>query len=344
MRQFALACAALMCALCPAPARADDPPTATPDPNALTNSVTYWDAGIALKYPAAWQKPLFINGQLLLSADPLAVLNGAIEQPVVALRLIEPTVELDLPKGSDFVEIAVGASLTVGSSLIVRESGAVTFAGLDAGFAEVESPEYKLYGQTFIALLPDGRYVAFSGISPSDQWANFAIVFYEIRKSARLVSARDVSAPQLSDQLVTFEAGALQFKLPQGWQAEQIADGITAYRAPESLLYHDGGLANGALLIVVALDNLPREGTFRQKALRALDLPDSAPLSEEQLAGRPALRYEEFSPISQQHIASLVVERADGRYVLIRWSTPLAFYTAYQPLYKALLESIRLAN
>lgn len=344
MRRFALLCAVLLCAFSLAPAHADDPPTATPDPNALTNSVTYWDVGIALQYPAAWQAPLFTNGQLILSADPLAVLNGVIEQPVVALRLIEPSVELDLPKGSDFVEIAVRVSLTVGDSLIVRESGAVTLAGLDAGFAEVENPERKLYGQTFVTLLPDGRYVTFSGISPSEQWANFSLVFFEIRKSARLVSARDVSAPPLSDQIVTFEAGALRFKLPQGWRAEQIAQNITAYHAPESLLYYEGGLANGALLIMVALDNLPREGTFRQKALRILDLPDSAPLSEEQLAGRPALRYEEFSPISQQHIASLVVERADGRYVLIRWSAPLAFYTAYQPLYKALLASVHLAD
>ncbi|MDW8298415.1 MAG: hypothetical protein RML95_03670 [Anaerolineae bacterium] len=344
MRRFALLCALLLCLLPLAPSRADDPPTATPSPNALTNSVTYWDVGIALSYPAAWQTPLFTNGQLLLAAEPRAVLEGKIEQPVVALRLIEPTAEFDLPKGSDFVEIAINVNLTAGDSLIVRESGKVTLAGLDAGFAEVENPERKLYGQTFVALLPDGRYIALSGISPSDQWANFVMVFFEMRRSARLVSARDVTAPPLSDESVIFEAGKLQLKLPQGWRAEPLtADGrLMAYRAPESLPYAEGGLANGAQLVLAALENLaPADGTFRQKALRLMDLPDTAPLREERIDGRPTLHYEEFAPISQQHIASLLIERGNGRYVLIRWSSPLMFYTAYQPLFRGLVQSLR---
>lgn len=345
MRRFALLCALALCLLHLAPARADDPPTATPDPNALSNSVTYWDVGIALSYPAAWRMPLFTNGQMLLSADPFAVLEGKIEQPVVALRLIEPTVEFELPKGSDLVEIAVNVNLTVGDSLIVRESGLATFAGLDAGFVEVENPERKLYGQTFVALLPDGRYIAFSGIAPSDQWANFAQIFFELRRSVGLRSARDVSAPPLSAERLTFAAGGLEFSPPQGWRAEPIANGLTAYRAPESQPYIEGGLANGAQLVLGALNNLPpADGDFRQKALRLLDLPDSAPLSEERIDGRLTLRYEEFSPISQQHIASLIVDRGDGRYVLIRWSSPLMFYTAHQPLFAALVQSIRFLN
>ncbi|PJF36248.1 MAG: hypothetical protein CUN49_06395 [Candidatus Thermofonsia Clade 1 bacterium] len=339
MRRFVLLCAALLCALGFTPSRADDAPTATPDPNALSNSVIYWDVGLALNYPAAWQAPLFTNGQLLLGADPLAALNGTVEQPVVALRLIEPSAEFDLPKGSDLAEIALHVNLTVGNSLIVHKSGKTSLADLDAGFVEVENPERRLLGQTIVALLPDGRYVALSGVSPNEQWANFVVTFFEMRKTARLLSARDVTAPPLGTQTATF--AGLAFRLPQGWRAERIAEHIAAYHAPESALYFEGGLANGALLIVVRLDNLPEAGTFRQKALRILDLSDSAPLSQEQLSGRPALRYEEFSPISQQHIASLVIERAVGRYLLIRWSTPLAFYTAYQPLYRAILDSMR---
>lgn len=344
MRRFALLCALILCALPLAPVAADDPPTATPDPNALTNTITYWDAGIALSYPAAWQVPLFTIGQLLLCADPLPVMEGKIEQPIVALRLIEPTVEFGMPKGSDFTEIAIGVNLMVGSTLRVRESGNATFAGLDAGFIEFESPELQLYGQTFVTLLPDGRYLAFSGVSPIDQWANFAAVFFEIRLSARLVSARDVTAPPLSDESITFEAGRLQFRMPQGWRAEMVAGGgqIMSYRAPQSLLYAEGGLANGAQLVLARLDRFaPEDATLRQKALRAFDLSDSAPLSEEQIGGRPAMRYEEFSPITQQHIASLLVDRGNGRYILIRWSSPLMFYTAYQPLFKALIASMR---
>ncbi len=341
MRHLALLCAVALCLLPLASSRADDPPTATPNPNALINSITYWDVGIALNYPAGWQAPLFTGDQMVLSTDPLLILQGKVEQPVVALRLIEPTLEFELPKGSDLVEIALHVNLTVGDSLIVRESGLVTLAGLDAGFVEVENPERRLYGQTFAALLPDGRYVAFSGIAPSDQWANFAQTFFEIRRSARLVSARDVIAPPLSDETVIFEAGRLQLRLPQGWQAETIANGLVAYRASESQPYIEGGLANGAQLVLASLNNLPPAGgTFRQKALRLLDLPDSAPLSEEQIDGQPALHYEEFSPINQQHIVSIIVDQGDGNYVLIRWSAPLNFYTAYQPLFRALVQSI----
>jgi hypothetical protein len=347
MRRLILLCALVLSALPLAHVAADDPPTATPDPNALTNSITYWDAGIALNYPAAWQSPLFTIGQLLLCTDPLAVMAGKIEQPVVALRLIEPTLEFGMPKGSDLVEIAIGVNLMVGSTLKVRESGPVNLAGLDAGFIEFENLELRLYGQTFVALLPDGRYLAFSGVSPVDQWANFAAVFFEIRLSARLVSARDVTAPPLSDESVTFKAGGLQFNMPQGWRAEALAsDGkLMSYRAPESQLYAEGGLANGAQLVLTVVDRFaPEDVTFRQKALRTFDLNDSAPLSEEQIGGRPALRYEEFSPITQQHIVSLIVERGDGQYVAIRWSSPLMFYTAYQPLFRALMQSFRFIN
>ncbi|MCE7947165.1 MAG: hypothetical protein DYG88_07025 [Chloroflexi bacterium CFX4] len=350
MRRLALLCAALMLLVSLSPIRADDPPTATPaaalpDPNALTNSVTYWDVGIALNYPASWRAPLFINGQMLLGADPSAALSGTLEQPIVALRIIDPVEELGLPKGSDLTEIAIALNLTLGDSLIVEESALGTLAGLDAGFAEVENPERGLYGQSFAFLLPDGRYAALSGISRGDQWANFVTVFAEIRASARLLSARDVSALPLGDGVVTFEAGAVQFRLPQDWQAEPIANKLTAYRTAESALYaDDSALANGAMLVLGTQDALPQGQTFNQTVRMLLGLDDSALLSAEQIGGRPALRHETFDPISAQHIAFIAVQRTPDQITVIRWSAPLLFYRAYQPIFRAILQSVRFTD
>lgn len=346
MRRLALICAALMLLSSLLPVQADDPPTATPaalpDPNALTNSITYWDVGIALNYPAAWRVPLFINGQMLLGADPSAALSGTLEQPIVALRIIDPVEELGLPKGSDLTEIAIALNLTIGDSLIVEASALGTLAGLDAGFAEVENPERGLYGQSFAFLLPDGRYAALSGISRGDQWANFVTVFAEIRASARLLSARDVSAPPLGDAMVPFEAGGVQLKLPQGWQPEPIAATANAYRTDQSALYADNSaLANGALLVLGTQDILPQGQTFNQAVRTLFGLDDSAPLSAEQIGGRPALRHETFDPISAQHIVFMAVQRTPERFTIIRWSAPLLFYRAYQPIFKAILESVR---
>jgi hypothetical protein len=333
-----------------APVQADDPPTATPaaalpDPNALTNRVTYWDVGIALSYPAAWRAPLFINGQMLLGADPSAALSGTLEQPIVALRIIDPVEELGLPKGSDLTEIAIALNLTIGNSLIVEEAALGTLAGLDAGFAEVENPERGLYGQSFAFLLPDGRYAALSGISRGDQWANFVTVFAEIRASARLLSARDVSAPPLGDGVVTFEAGALQLRLPQGWQPEPLANTLITYRMAESVRYtDDSALANGAML-VLGTQNIPTQGQPFNQAVRTLfGLADAAPLSAEQIGGRPALRHETFDPISAQHLVFIAVQRTPDQLTIIRWSAPLLFYRAYQPTFKAILESVRFTN
>ncbi len=350
MRRLALLCAALMLLISFSPVRADDPPTATPaaalpDPNALTNSVTYWDVGITLSYPAAWRAPLFINGQMLLGTDPSAALSGTLEQPIVALRIIDPVEELGLPKGSDLTEIAIALNLTIGDSLIVEESALGTLAGLDAGFAEVENPERGLYGQSFAFLLPDGRYAALSGISRGDQWANFVTVFAEIRASARLLSARDVSAPPLGDGVVTFAAGALQLRLPQGWQPEPLANTLIAYRTAESVRYaDDSALANGAMLVLGTQDTLPQGQTFNQAVRTLFGLDDSAPLSAEQIGGRPALRHETFDPISAQHLVFIAVQRTPDQLTIIRWSAPLLFYRAYQPTFKAILESVRFTN
>ncbi len=347
MRRLALICAALMLLSSFAPVRADDPPTATPaaalpDPNALTNSITYWDVGIALNYPAAWRAPLFINGQMLLGADPSAALSGTLEQPIVALRIIDPVEELGLPKGSALTEIAIALNLTIGNSLIVETSALGTLAGLDAGFAEVENPERGLYGQSFAFLLPDGRYAALSGIARGDQWANFVTVFAEIRASARLLSARDVAAPPLSDAVSSFEAGGVQLRLPQGWQPEPIAATANAYRTNESALYADNSaLANGALLVLGTQGILPQGQPFNQAVRALFGLDDSAPLSAEQIGGRPALRHETFDPISAQHLVFIAVQRAPDQITVIRWSAPLLFYRAYQPIFKAILESVR---
>src|SRR5687767_3022671 len=71
----------------------------------LTKTLPYWDMGLSIKYPDTWAEPQFIPGQLTLS--PLSPNEATIfEQPTVAFRVVDPLVELSLPKDAPLAQIA----------------------------------------------------------------------------------------------------------------------------------------------------------------------------------------------------------------------------------------------
>ncbi|MCC7208954.1 MAG: hypothetical protein IT323_16715, partial [Anaerolineae bacterium] len=237
-----------------APAHAQEPARTPSGGPALTERVDYWDAGLRLAYPSGWDTPQFTAGQVLLATPGAVGPDSALHGPVLALRIVDPVRDLNLPKDASFTQIAASVTVAPGKTVAVTASGETTVAGLDAGYADILDGETGLAGQTVAFMLPDGRYGALLAVAPLGDWAEFAPSFSAILESAALLRPGQYQAPEPGDE-ATFAPGSVRLTLPSGWMAESMSSSAQVFRDgdPDHGPYADGsGFANGPQLVILA--------------------------------------------------------------------------------------------
>ncbi|MBX3084911.1 MAG: thioredoxin domain-containing protein [Anaerolineae bacterium] len=317
-------------------------PTETPNKIAV-----FWDMGITVGYPADWGEQI-ITGQMYLS-PPTQASEHPIKQPFVALRIFDPIRDLGLLKDATYEQIAAALSLSSGTNATVTQSAATTFAGLEAWLLLLESEvkisadeTVSIRGEMIVFLLPDGRYGAFVGNSPSDQYGDFSVIQSAVIRSASLILPKDYTPPVITTQTSSFPQGGVQFAIPDNWrdQEEQGVDARTYF--DQSLTpYSDSGLVNGPALQVIAVP-MPEGGKLDEALLAFLGSP--LPTKMIVLNGTiQAVEVNTINPINWQTFIFVAFLSQDGKVVnIFRWTTPGMLAGKTRPIFDAILASIKL--
>jgi hypothetical protein len=336
--------ALLIVALCTVSA-----PTHAQTPTETPNKVAFfWDMGIAVGYPAEWSEPQFITGQVYLS-PPAQTSDHPIKQPFVALRIFDPIRDLGLAKDATYEIVAAALALAGNDTATVAQSAATTFAGLEAWMLVIDSQvkiseteTVDVRGQVIAFLMPDGRYGAFVGNAPADQWGDFSIIQTAIINSASLILPKDFTPPVVTTQTSTFPQGGVQFTIPDNWldQAEQGVDARTYY--DKSLTpYSDSGLVNGPALQVIAVP-FPEGGKLEEALIAFLGTP--LPIKSLAINGTlPAIEVTSINPLNWQTFIFVAVLSQDGKVMTVfRWTTPGMLLGQTRPTFNTILGSITL--
>lgn len=317
--------------------------TPTPNPFLLGDPYLMWDFGLEMRYPVSWNAPLHTLGQVLFAPDTTRLSAGQPDQPVVALGLIDPS-NYGLIKDAPFDEIAFAASRGGATPPTIIERDSTVFAGLDAGYVELEDEANKLRGRAIAFMLPDGRYAVFTWLAPIDQYATYLTVFSDIRVSATLIRPVRYTVPPLGSVQATFTAGKLSFTLPQGWQATQLTESATRYADPSTPEYPDtSGFANGPQLVI--LTNPLEAGTSPKDALIKLleaSEGEAAQIDLITLNGKQAASLIYNDVLFNQHVRFVAVPCSDGKLLCtLRWTSPGALQGVLTPLLDGLLASVK---
>ncbi|GAB4549914.1 MAG: hypothetical protein OHK0023_15150 [Anaerolineae bacterium] len=318
--------------------------TPTLNPFVLGEPYLMWDFGLEMRYPVSWSAPLHTLGQVIFAPDATKIGTGQPNQPLVALGLIDPS-NYGLIKDAPFDEIAFAASRGGDTPPTVVERDLTTFAGLDAGYVELEDEANQLRGRAIAFMLPDGRYAVFTWLAPIDQYATYLTVFSDIRLSATLIRPNRYTVPALGSTQTTFTAGQISFTLPQGWQATQLTESATRYADPDTLEYPDtSGFANGPQLVI--LTNPLQDGLSVKDALAKLleaSESEAAQIELITLNGKQAASLIYNDVLFNQHVRFVAVPCHDGSLLCtLRWTSPGALQGVLSPLLENLLASVKI--
>jgi hypothetical protein len=325
-----------------APAAAQD---ATPEAGESLTVLRYWDMGLSLIYPASWSAPQFSAGQALLHPEGAIAPDGTLRGPAIALRIIDPVRDLDLPRDAPFAQIAIAVNVAPGETVAVPDIGNTLFAGLDAGYADIIDGVHGVAGQTVAFMLPDGRIGALVGAAPLDEWGEFAPTFGAILDSATLLRATallPLATPEYGITM-TFAPGGIQFALPSEWVELVLDTSARLYHDRAITRYaDDSGFANGPQLVILASPLLESERTTPAAALeRIIGARPGDRVAEVMAGGRPAAMRQSIDSATWQIITFVGIPSPDGRVLnVLRWTAPLMLTEAVQPVLDSLLASV----
>jgi protein-disulfide isomerase len=308
----------------------------------LTNTASYWDMGIRISYPTGWTQPLYVSGQMILSVTEEAM-RGAYDQPIVALRLVDPEYEYGLPVDATLEQITGVALVTLGANAL--ETGNTVIAGLNATYANMELPESSLSGQTIAFRLPDGRTGVIFALAENAAWAEFFPTFGLMTQSAVLLDPASFTPPTIGAQTATFPQGGLTFAIPDSW-SEQEASNALLYTPDDAPTYADGsGYTNSGQLVVLAVPLNEDSGSTPKTpraALAELTGAVDTDITDTSVAGISAPTTEFTDPLTGQTVIFVGIPAPDTSVMSVfRWTMPGVLSEVLRPTFDAILASVR---
>lgn len=342
------------------------PVQAQPTPIPTPRTIYVYDMGIKFSVPDGWDVPNFTAGQVTISPI-VANVTDPIAKPNIALRLVNPRLELGAPKDATLQDIALAA--VSGEGVEPKVVNIALLAGLEAGYVETDAKvtvngvSYELYGVMYALRLLDGRVMLFASTSPRSFYPDFNTVQLTIASTAERIDPNEYpnDAPITAKSGIKVEDKTLNYLLPQGWLVDQDVGG-GFYRAPGDTVYSDSsGFVNGLSLTVVSVETAPitptpASATINPAATAAapvepgavqlaglLQLPESIPIETVTLNGIKAYRYVQPYPDPQtgQLIQYYSVLSDNGRImVAFRWARPQMLEWRTDPVIQTVMNSI----
>lgn len=334
----------LVLSACAAAPVVPTPPTVTPvyTPGPLTKTIAYWDLGLSIKYPDNWAAPQIVAGYLALAPSVEAARGQIQTQPVVYARIADPVRDLRLPKEATLAQIA--AAMNTGQGVIVSGGGGTKVAGLDAAYVELTENNQATYGRAFAFRMPDGRVGLIVGVTPADQWADFASTLDQMRAGISLLKATDFTVPVIGSGLSRlFPQAGVKIPLPDGWTDEDLGNLVTArlYRNPLYEEYLDeSGFANGPRLVLRS-EKMPGGVSLTEALRQLIKLGPGDKITMMTVGGFPAAMYSYTDHASGQIVIFIGFTSQNYEILTLnvfRWTVPGILSEVTRPVLATILD------
>jgi len=299
----------------------------------------FWDAGLSIQYPAGWAAPIYTTAEMLIGPSAAAAVRNPPTDLILSVR-VASLADLGLTKDTTLAQV-VGVASGESQSTIEITRGETTLAGLDAIYLDIQDPIHKLYQQTVLARLPDGRITWLIALAPVDLWADYVPTVDSVRISAALLQSTRYSTPDPATWITArFPPVGMSFNLPHDWIAQTVDDAYL-YRSPNDFPYQDNsGFSNGPQLVARAQplatgQDMPTVFAtilgVKRGALQAILVS----------SGLPGALFVDSDPITRQQIIFIGLTTSDGKtLIVLRWSTPAVLITQTRPILDEISRSI----
>jgi len=318
------------------------PPTPTllpyASPGPLTATANFWDMGLSVNYPTNWAEPQLIAGQMTLSPT----LGGsAINQAVVALRLVNSPQDLNLPQDATLPQIAT--ALTGGGNVVLTNSRATNLASLETVAVDLEDKDHGLYGIIYVFRLPDSRLGAMIAIAPRDVYADYFPMIESIRGSAQLLKPAGFTLPGLPTAQASFAPGGITFMQPAQWVSRDL-NGASIFHDSAAVEYLDqSGFVSGPQLVVVG-QPIRKFTSVRDLITHSISAQKGDVISDVSVGGHAAVQIASSDKTTGQNVTFIAVPSQDrSTLIVFRWTVPGILVNVTRPTLDAIMKSVKFA-
>lgn len=337
LARFALFAVALSLAACGANGVPPTPtllPFASPGP--LTATANFWDMGLSINYPTTWAEPQLIAGQMTLGPTPG---GSAINQVVIALRIVNSPQDLNVPQDASLAQIAT--ALTGGGNVALTNSRATNLAFLETVAVDLEDKDHNLYGIIYVFRLPDSRLGAMIAIAPRDLYADYFPTIESMRGSAKILKPAEFTPPGALTDKADFPSGGISFTLPTHWVSHDL-NGARIFHDSAAAEYLDqSGFVSGAQLVVVG-QPIKKFTSVRDLIAHSISPQKGDVISDVSVGGQHAVQIASTDKTTGQNVTFIAVPSQDRRTLIVfRWTVPGMLINVTRPTLDAIMQSVR---
>jgi hypothetical protein len=263
----------------------------------------------------------------------------AINQVVVALRIVNSPQDLNLPQNASLAQIAT--ALTGGGNVVLTNSRSTNLAFLETVAVDLEDKDHNLYGIIYVFRLPDSRLGALIGIAPRDLYADYFPTLESMRGSAKLLKPADFTSLGALTDKASFLPGGITFVQPAHWTSRDL-NGARIFHDNAAAEYLDqSGFVSGAQLVIVG-QPIKKFTSVRNLITHSISPQKGDVISDVTVGGHPAVQIASTDKTTGQSVTFIAVPSEDrSTLIVFRWTVPGILVNVTRPTLDAIIQSVK---